>query len=45
MVPLGSSVTNGEFWNPVSGWRVVMTDPVVPSRTTTPLIVGASTSW
>ena len=27
MVPLGSSVTSGEFWNPVFGCRVVMTAP------------------
>ena len=42
MVPLGSSVTSGEFWKPRPLPSKATSIPFIPSRTSTPWVVGTS---
>src|SRR5580704_15399037 len=45
--PLGSSVTRGEFWNasPALWPSVATSTPVLPSKISTPAVVGTMASW
>ena len=47
MVPLASSVTSGEFWNarPALWPSVATIAPDLPSKISTPAVVGTMTSW